>query len=111
MAISLIGIIKKDEEYLSVEGTIVDIVENYDPIDDDCDYSTYVDYEVEGKEYKNVEYGSYNSSMEIGDRVEVLYSPNNPNHIQAPGYKTVPYVVLTISSIEVIVGIVSLIKK
>lgn len=107
IVLSLIGLTKEDEEYLSTEGTIVNIEEYYDPIEEESEYSTYIDYEVQGKEYKNVEYGAYNSDMKIGDKVEVLYSPNNPELIQTPNHKVVPYIVLAISLIALAAGLIS----
>ncbi|MCR5150824.1 MAG: hypothetical protein K6B52_06325 [Clostridiales bacterium] len=45
------------------------------------DYTVYVNYEIDGKKYENVEYPGYDSSMKNGDDVTVLYQSSNPDNI------------------------------
>ena len=97
MGFSIYGILKPKEEYLTTKGIIVEIEEDYDPIDDNTFYTTFIDYEVEDKKYSHVEYGAYNSKMNVGDEVTVYYIENNPSLIQAEGYQKVPYIVFFIS--------------
>lgn len=110
IGLSLYAILKEDPEYKITTGKIVTIEEYYDPIDDMRTYTPYIDYKVNDIEYKNVEYGAYDSSMKVGDNVNVYYLPEDPSLIQAEGYKNVPYIVLTISSILLVASIIVFIK-
>lgn len=98
------------KELLETNGTIVKFVENYSDNGEYESTDTYIDYSVNGKEYKNVKYGAYDSKMEIGDEVVVLYDENDPTFIQTPGSDFVPLAVLGISSVIFIVSLVSFIR-
>ena len=111
MSISLIVIFGPKKDYLTTKGIIVDIVESYDATDDSNSYTPIINYSINGIEYKNVEYGAYISSMNIGDEVLVYYEVDNPTHIQAEGFEKVPYVVLGLSIISIIISIIMFIKK
>lgn len=111
MSISIYGILGPKKEYLTTKGVIVDIVESMDVTTDSIDYKAIIDYTVNDIEYKNVEYGAYNSSMKIGDEVIVYYESNNPTHIQAEGFEKVPYVILAVSIVAIIISILLFIKK
>ena len=105
IGISIYGIFKPDVEYNITTGRIVYIDEYYDAIDDGIRYTPYINYTVNGVEYKNVEYGAYDSSMKVNDEVNVYYLPDDPTFIQAEGYEKVPYVVLAISTIFLLITI------
>ena len=92
---SIAALSAPDVDYQTTTGTIVDIQEETDA-EDFTSGQTYVDYTVDGKEYTHVEFGSYSSSMKLGDKVTVLYDPADPTHIQAEGTEFVPYVVLVV---------------
>lgn len=94
-------------DYEICTGTIVDIQETYGFSGDDptTEYTVLIDYTVDGKEYKNAEYFSYDSSMKVGGEVKVYYNPENPEEIQAEGFQSVPYVFLGVSAVCFIVGI------
>ena len=47
---------------------------------DQYEYHVYVDYEVDGKKYENMEYPGYDSSMKDGDRLEILYQSSDPGN-------------------------------
>ena len=47
---------------------------------DQYDYHVYVNYEVDGKKYENMEYPGYSSSMKTGDELEILYQSSNPEN-------------------------------
>ncbi len=47
---------------------------------DQYDYHVYVNYEVDGKKYENMEYPGYSSSMKNGDELEILYQSSNPEN-------------------------------
>lgn len=105
---------KSDVEYVETTGKIVNIEEmrnlTAEPDEEEWTYTVYVDYTVDGKEYKNVEYGAYDSSMEIGDEVTIEYNAEDPAQIQAPGADKVPYIVGAASILIIIFGVVALIK-
>lgn len=111
ICLSIYGIFHKDIEYIETKGIITDINSDYDSISEQTIYKVYIDYSVDNVEYKNVEYGAYNSSMQIGDEVIVYYSPDNPTFIQAEGYKKVPYVVLAISIVFELISIFFFIRS
>ena len=48
---------------------------------DEYDYHVYIEYEINGKKYENVEYPGYSSSMKKGDTVEILYDSTFPERI------------------------------
>ena len=110
MSISLFLLLSPQKEYLTTTGTIVDIVERTDVSTDSIDNKAIIDYTVDGIEYKDVEYGAYNSSMKIGDEVLVYYEIDNPSHIQAKGFEKVPYVILIVSTVALVVSVIMLIK-
>ena len=65
--------------------TVVDIQEEWVDDGDESSHTetfVYVDYEVNGKEYKHVEAPEFNSKTKIGDRVEILYQSQNPENIE-----------------------------
>ncbi len=109
----VLGIISKnsdkDIEYRTVQGEITNITE--DIIGEDREYHVYVTYKVAGTKYEDVEYGSYNSSMKVGDRVTVYYDPADPSHYQAKGFETVPYVFGGVGAAAVIFSVIMMIRK
>ena len=49
---------------------------------EDYEYHVYVNYtDKDGNEHFNIETNKYNSSMKVGDIIEVEYNPNNPDEI------------------------------
>ena len=111
ISISLFLLLSPKKEYLTTTGTIVDIVERMDVSTDSIDNKAIIDYTVDGIDYKDVEYGAYNSSMKIGDEVLVYYEADNPSHIQAKGFEKVPYVILIVSTVALVASIILLIKE
>ena len=111
--ISVFQLTRPKVDYKTCEGTIVRIEEGLDLTADDTNiiYKVYVDYTADGKEYKEVDYGSYNSSMKEGGKVTVYYDPADPSKIQAEGFETVPYVVLGAGIVAVIIGVIIFIKE
>lgn len=82
-----------DRNYETVEATIVRIDEGYDTQLEQYTHTVFVDYEVDGVKYADAEYGAYDSSMEIGDKVTAKYDTEDPTLIQAEGSENVPYIV------------------
>ena len=92
-------------DYAETQGIIAEIEESYNFSSEEYEYAVYVDYAVDGVRYEHAPYGSYNSSMKVGDAVTVLYNPAAPDEIQAPGFETVPYVVGAAGLAALIFGI------
>lgn len=112
LGFSIVVIALPDAEYAETTGTIVNIEEYRDMTSSNNDimHRVFVDYTADGKDYKNAEYGSYSSSMEIGDEVTVLYNVDEPKQIQAPGFEKVPYIVGGVGIVVLLCGVVALIK-
>lgn len=70
--------------YVKTEATIVNIVEVPDPTctlaDDYCSptYEAYVDYTYDGAAYSDVKINYYQSSMKVGDNINIYVNPDNP---------------------------------
>ena len=80
--------------------------------EDSWEYQVFVSYTDEaGVKHENIEYPSYDSSMNEGDEVEVLYDPASPENIQAPGGGFVPYITLAVGVIAVLIGAVVFLKS
>lgn len=111
VAFSVFAITHNDDTvYKTTEATIVRIEENYNYIDEMYEHTVFVDYEVDGVKWKGIEYGAYDSSMEIGDTVKVKYDMKDPTSIQAEGSEKVPYIVGGAGLAVLAFGIFSLVK-
>lgn len=45
----------------------------------------FVDYVIDGKEYKDIRLNYYSQSMDIGDTLTVTYDIDNPSYIEGEG--------------------------
>ena len=74
----------KDQYDASTTAVIEGIEREWTGVDEDgfdeYDYKVYVTYEVDGQKYENREYPGYNSSMQKGDEIEIVYDSSNPEH-------------------------------
>lgn len=102
--LGIIGILKPDKEYRVSKGTISNIEEYYDQDGSLC-YSVFINYKAGGRVFTNVEYGAYDSSMKVGDIVNVYYDPQNPSLFQSEGYKKTPYFVIGFGVLFLIIGL------
>lgn len=100
----------KDTVYEKVDATIVRIEEDYDTATEEYTHSVFVDYEVDGVKYTDAPFGSYNSSMRVGDTVTGQYDVNTPELIQAEGSENIPYITGGVGLVVLAVGIIKLIK-
>ena len=68
--------------YKKTDGTIIDFYVNKSPVnlDDNVHYavSPIVSYTAEGREYER-KINFYHTGMEKGDKVELLYNPDDPS--------------------------------
>lgn len=93
--------------YIETEGTITSVSREYvgGADSDDYEYTVLIRYEVNGTEYRDVEYGSYKSSMKEGDTVKILYSEDDPSKIRVPGSEKVAYILLVAGIAVILVGV------
>ena len=98
----------------STTGVIVGIEREWNGTDSDgydqYSYTVYVDYEIDGKKYENVEYPSYNSSMKKGDEVEVLYQSSDPTNIAEGNLTGNATIMIVIGAVCALVGVVAVVK-
>ena len=77
---------------------------------DQYDYHVYVDYEVDGKEYKQMEYPGYNSSMKNGDTLEIIYQSSNPENFAEKNITGNALIIIAIGSVLTLGGIIGEIR-
>lgn len=56
---------------------------------EDTEYDIYISYNLDGKIYENVEYYRYESSMDVGDSLNVTVDPKNPEKLPRKGTMTI----------------------
>ena len=71
-------------------------------------YTVYADYEVDGKEYKNVKVGKYYDTDEyyVGKAIKVTVNPDSPGRPLAEGG-----VLATVGLVILVIGIIGKIKN
>ncbi|MBQ6020856.1 MAG: DUF3592 domain-containing protein [Clostridia bacterium] len=98
----------------SVTGVITGIEREWSGTDEDgfdqYDYTVYVDYEVDGKKYEGVKYPSYDSSMQKGDEVEILYQSSNPENIAEGNIAGNATIMIVIGAVAALAGLVMAVK-
>lgn len=45
----------------------------------------YVNYTVDGQEYKDIKFNYYSKSMDVGETLNIAYNINNPTEIEGEG--------------------------
>jgi len=104
---------KKDYD-ASTTGVIVGIEREWSGTDEDgfdqYDYTVYVNYEVDGQKYENVKYPSYDSSMQKGDEVEVLYQSSDPTNIAEGNLTGNATIMIVIGAVCTLAGVVAVVK-
>ena len=104
---------KKDYD-ASTTGVIVGIEREWSGTDEDgfdqYDYTVYVNYEVDGQKYENVKYPSYDSSMQKGDEVEVLYQSSDPTNIAEGNLTGNATIMLVIGAVCTLFGVAAVVK-
>ena len=95
-------------------GVIVGIEREWTGTDEDgfdqYDYTVYVDYEVDGKKYENVEYPVYDSSMQKGDQVEILYQSADPTNIAEGNISGNATIMIVLGAVFAVIGVAAVIK-
>ncbi len=104
---------KKDYD-ASTTGVIVGIEREWSGTDEDgfdqYDYTVYVNYEVDGQKYENVKYPSYDSSMQKGDEVEVLYQSSDPTNIAEGNLTGNATIMIVIGAVCTLAGVAAVVK-
>lgn len=105
---------KKDYD-ASTTGVIVGIEREWSGTDEDgfdqYDYTVYVNYEVDGQKYENVKYPSYDSSMQKGDEVEVLYQSSDPTNIAEGNLTGNATIMIVIGAVCTLAGVAAVVKS
>ena len=95
-------------------GVIVSIEREWTGTDEDgfdqYDYTVYVDYEVDGKKYENVEYPVYDSSRQKGDQVEILYQSADPTNIAEGNISGNATIMIVLGAVFAVIGVAAVIK-
>lgn len=94
---------------VSVTGTIVDIITEYDD-DGDVNHKVYVTYTFEGRTYERVRLNLYTSGMHIGKEITLLCDPQNPSRIRSEsGIYIASVILLVMGCVFFCVGFIPLI--
>lgn len=118
--ISLFSLINHKELDGRVEATISDIkrekletvIKDEDSFsEDEYEYTVFVNYTVDKKEYKNVKYDRWVSTMKVGDKLEVEYDPKDPSKIQSINGKTDIIILMSLGGLITVFGIVKTILE
>ena len=77
--------ILQHRSFLPAKATILDISVDEGVADEPNEYDVLVEYTVDGQRHV-VQLNEYNSSMDIGKEVNILYNPDYPSQIIGAGY-------------------------
>ena len=117
IVVIVLGVNKMNSKKLydaSTTGVIVGIEREWTGTDEDgfdqYSYTVYVDYEVDGKKYENAKYPSYDSSMQKGDEVEILYQTANPENIAEGNLTGNAAIMIVMGAVFTLIGVVMEIK-
>ena len=117
IVVIVLGVNKMNSKKLydaSTTGVIVGIEREWTGTDgdgfDQYDYTVYVDYEVDGKKYENAKYPSYDSSMQKGDEVVILYQSANPENIAEGNLSGNAAIMIVMGVVFVLISVVMIIK-
>ena len=110
----------KKETFIPTEATIVNMVRVKDSIGGaytDHDWHVYIEFDVDGRRY-STELNHYNSDMSIGQKVNILYNPDNPEDIIyeknsaifTASFSVIGIVIAAVGVITFVIGIIIAIK-
>lgn len=103
----------KDLYDSTVTATIVDVQEHWegtDTEDSHLETTYYIDYEINGVQYKHVESPNQSGNLGIGDTVEILYQSQNPEKIAAPNMTTGAVIFIIVGAVVAIGGCISTVR-
>lgn len=112
IVISGIRISKRHLYDSTTKAVISEIEEELDYSSDTINYTytVFVDYEVDGKRYEHVEFPAYNSSMQEGASIDILYRSDDPGEIETPDNLRASVIGIVIGAVAVVAGTVIDIK-
>lgn len=93
--------------YEKVNATITNIESRQNG--DDTEYTVYVKYSVDGKEYQT-ELGAYQSNWDVGTDVECEYNVENPAELRTGDGKMMSLIICAVGIVAVIYGALTLVK-
>lgn len=104
----------KDQYDASTTAVIEGIEREWKGVDEDgfdeYDYKVYVTYEVDGQKYENREYPGYNSSMQKGDEIEIVYDSSNPEHFAEKNITGNSIIFIAVGAVLTLGGVAAIIK-
>lgn len=100
--------------YETTEATVVGVEEIYNATaeneNEKYSYTYFIDYEVQGQKYTNVEFGSFPEPKNSGETITIRYDVSDPTSIATEGGDYILYIVLAAGVAAFIGGIVTLVK-
>lgn len=102
----------KDLYDSTVTATVVDVQKEWDNTGEDSElvYHVYIDYEVDGVKYEHVESPESDSTMQVGDTIELLYQSKDPTKISGKNITGNSVIMIVVGAIVAIGGIIAEIK-
>ena len=104
----------KDLYDSTVTATVVDVEENLDTITDpenaETNVTVYIDYEVDGVKYEHVEAPEYDSSMKVGDTMEILYQSKDPSKYSGQNIGQTAAIFIGLGAVLAIAGCAATVK-
>ncbi len=73
---------------------------------DTYEYHVYVEYEIDGEKYKDVEYPGYDGSMKVGDELEILYQSADPTQISEKNITGSAILIFVAGAVFIVIGLV-----
>lgn len=108
LAVGVSSLIKQ-KKYTPTTAVITQIDSEYDTVDDRWDYTTYVEYEVDGKKYNEI-LGFHQDGYEVGKVIDIVYNPADPARIEVAS--SGPFIYFTaIGPVVMVIGAVMLLKR
>lgn len=77
---------------------------------DEYDYTVHIRYEIDGKKYEDAVYPGYDSSMKVGDEVEILYQTSNPENIAEGNITGNSVIIIVIGAVITLGGLFMTVK-
>jgi hypothetical protein len=92
------------------QATIIDITTSYSNTTTNgrrnTTHNVLVEYEIEGQSYERM-LGYYNSSMTVGQQVEIEYDTRDPNVISSPGGRLLGTIIcLALGAVFTVLGVI-----
>ena len=98
---------KFDETAVEITGTIANI-ESYRDSDGERHHRAYVDYEYQGKQFKEVSLNSYSSSMYVGKEIALKIDPENPEKVRTLHGNMIATIILAVmGAVFSLIGIIT----